>query len=24
LPVIPIQRTFDEQELLKNDKNTAS
>jgi molybdopterin-containing oxidoreductase family membrane subunit len=24
LPAIPIQRTFDEQELLKNDKNTAS
>lgn len=24
LPVIPIQRTFDEQELLKNDKKTAS
>jgi Ni/Fe-hydrogenase subunit HybB-like protein len=24
LPVIPIQRTFDEQELLKNDKNTIS
>jgi Ni/Fe-hydrogenase subunit HybB-like protein len=24
LPVIPIQRTFDEQELLKNDKKTIS